>query len=189
MIADQVKGTYDITGGNYVSYIQAQQRREANLDIFAEASVMGPATQGIYTMPDSKVTNLADLKGKTVAINAPKNILYLLAASMMAEQGINPSSVKFANVPFPEMATALASGAIDAALLPEPFASDAEEAQGAVPLVGPGPGRDHEPSRSRATWSPSSGPRSTRARWPRSTGRWSRASSSRTTTGPTSSRR
>ena len=135
MIADQVKGTYDITGGNYVSYIQAQQSGQANLDIFAEGSVMEPGTQGIYTMPDSKITSLAGLKGKTVAINAPKNILYLMAASMMAEKGINPTSVKFVNVPFPEMATELTSGAIDAALLPEPFASQAEESYGAVPLV------------------------------------------------------
>jgi NitT/TauT family transport system substrate-binding protein len=135
VIADQVKGTYDITGGNYVSYIQAQQSGQANLDIVAEGSVMEPGTQGIYTMPDSKITSLASLKGKTVAINAPKNILYLMAASMMAEKGINPTSVKFVNVPFPQMATELASGAINAALLPEPFASQAEESYGAVPLV------------------------------------------------------
>jgi NitT/TauT family transport system substrate-binding protein len=135
VIADQVKGTYDITGGNYVSYIQAQQSGAANLDIFAEGSVMEPGTQGIYTMPDSKITSLAGLKGKTVAINAPRNILYLLAASMMAEKGINPRSVRFVDVPFPQMAAELKSGAIDAAVLPEPFASEAEQAYGAVPLV------------------------------------------------------
>jgi NitT/TauT family transport system substrate-binding protein len=135
VIADQVKGTYDITGGNYVSYIQAQQSGRANLDIFAEGSVMEQGTQGIYTMPDSRITSLASLKGKTVAINAPKNILYLLAASMMTEKGMNPRSVKFVNVPFPKMAAGLASGAIDAALLPEPFASQAEATYGAVPLV------------------------------------------------------
>jgi NitT/TauT family transport system substrate-binding protein len=37
-IANQVAGAYDITGGNYVSYIQAQQEHRANLDIFAEGS-------------------------------------------------------------------------------------------------------------------------------------------------------
>jgi NitT/TauT family transport system substrate-binding protein len=86
---------------NYVSYIQAQQSGAANLDIFAEGSVMEPGTQGIYTMPDSKITSLAGLKGKTVAINATKNVLYLLAASMMAAKGMNPTSVKFVNMPFP----------------------------------------------------------------------------------------
>ena len=136
VIAAQVRGQYDITGGNYVSYIKAQQTGRANLDIFAEASVMLPATQGIYTMPGSPIRTLADLKGKTVAINAPDNILYLLAASVLAEHGISPQSVHFVTkYPFPEMPSALARGAIDAAVLPEPFASISEQNLGAVPLV------------------------------------------------------
>jgi len=73
-IAGQAAGAYDITGGNYVSYIQAQQQGTADLDIFAEGSVMGAGTQGIYTMPSSPVTTLAALQGQTVAINAPNNI-------------------------------------------------------------------------------------------------------------------
>jgi NitT/TauT family transport system substrate-binding protein len=134
-IANQVKGTYDITGGNYVSYIQAQQQGTANLDIFAEGSVMEPGTQGIYTLPSSRVTTLAGLKGQTVAINAPDNILFLLAASVLAEHGISPSSVHFASIPFQNMPAELSSNAVSAAVMPEPFASGAEEAQGGVPLV------------------------------------------------------
>ena len=135
VIAGQVKGQYDITGGNYVSYIQAQRSGEANLDIFAEGSVMESGAQGIYTMPNSPVKTLAGLKNHTIAINATKNILYLLAASVLAEHGVPPASVKFTNVAFPAMATALRSGAIAAAVLPEPFASGTEQAEGGVPLV------------------------------------------------------
>ena len=136
VIAAQLKGQYDITGGNYVSYIQWQQSGRANLDIFAEGSVMEPATQGIYVLPGSPIKTLADLRGKTVAINAPDNILYLLAASVLAEHGIQPSSVHFVTkYSFPQMPAALAAGKIDAAMLPEPFASVAEQADGAVPLV------------------------------------------------------
>jgi len=135
VIANQVKGVDDITGGNYVSYIQAQQSGEANLDIFAEGSVMEPGAQGIYTMPDSPVRTLAGLKNRTIAINAPKNILYLLASSVLAEHGISPASVKFASVPFPEMATELQSGAVSAAVMPEPFSSGLEQAEGGIPLV------------------------------------------------------
>jgi NitT/TauT family transport system substrate-binding protein len=135
VIAGQARGVYDITGGNYVSYIQAQQRGQANLYIFAEGSVMQPGAQGIYTMPDSKVRTLTDLKGKTIAINARQNILYLLAASVLAAHGMKPGSVRFTNVPFPDMPTALKNGTISAAVLPEPFASGAEEAEGAEPLV------------------------------------------------------
>ena len=134
-IADQVAGKYDITAGNYVSYIQAQQRGSANLDIFAEGSVMEPGNQGIYTMPSSPIKTLAELKNQTIAINAPKNILYLLAASVLAEHGISLGSVKFTSVPFPAMATELKSGAISAAVMPEPFASGTQQAEGGIPLV------------------------------------------------------
>jgi NitT/TauT family transport system substrate-binding protein len=135
VIAGQAKGTYDITGGNYVSYIQAQQQGEADLKIFAEGSVMEPGAQGIYTLPKSPIKDLADLQGHTVAINAPKNILYLLAASVLAEHGVSPSRVRFTNVAFPGMTGALKSGAVSAAVMPEPFASGGEEATGIVPLV------------------------------------------------------
>ena len=136
VISAQVKGQYDITGGNYVSYIQAQADGEANLDIFAEGSVMEPGDQGIYVMPDSPIKSLSDLRGRTVAINAPKNILYLLTASVLAEHGLSADSVKFVtNIPFPAMPAALAAGKIDAAVLPEPFASVAEQQDGAVSLV------------------------------------------------------
>jgi NitT/TauT family transport system substrate-binding protein len=133
-IAAQVAGAYDITGGNYVSYVQAQQH-EANLDIFAEGSVMEPGTQGIYTLPGSSITTLAGLEGQTVAINAPNNILYLLTASVLLEHGIAPQSVDFASIPFQEMPAELESAAVSAAVLPEPFASGVEEIQGGVPLA------------------------------------------------------
>jgi NitT/TauT family transport system substrate-binding protein len=136
VISGQVQGQYDITGGNYVSYIQAEAAGQANLDIFAEGSVMEPGTQGIYVMPDSPIKSLADLDNKTVAINAPKNILYLLTASVLAEHGLAVNTVKFVtDIPFPAMPAALKAGTIDAAVLPEPFASIAEQAYGAVPLV------------------------------------------------------
>jgi NitT/TauT family transport system substrate-binding protein len=134
-IASQVKGTYDITGGNYVSYIQAEQSGQAKLDIFAEGSVMEPGTQGIYTLPGSPVRTLADLRGQTVAINAQDNILFLLTASVLEEHGINPGSVHFASIPFQNMPAELGSDAVAAAVLPEPFASGDEEAQGGVPLA------------------------------------------------------
>jgi len=134
-IAGQVAGAYDITGGNYVSYIQAQRQGTADLDIFAEGSVMGSGTQGIYTMPSSPVTTLAALQGQTVAINAPNNILFLLTASVLTEHGVSPTSVHFASIPFTEMPAELQSGAVSAAVLPEPFASDTEESQGGVPLA------------------------------------------------------
>ena len=98
---------------------------------------MEPGAQGIYTMPDSPIKTLADLKGQTVAINAPKNILYLLAASVLAEHGISAGRrcTSWAKFRSPQMPAELKAGAVNAAVLPEPFASVAEQADGAVPLA------------------------------------------------------
>ena len=137
VIADQVSGEYDITGGNYISYIQAQQDHEADLDIFAEGSVLQPGAMGIYTMSGSPVKTLSDLEGRTVAINAPRNIMYLLAASVLSEHGIPPAAVRFvvAKNGFPAMPAELKAGAFDAAAFAEPFGSIAAEADGAVALA------------------------------------------------------
>ena len=78
-----------------MSYIQAEQSGRASLDILAEGSVLQPGAMGIYTMPGSPVRTLGELKGRTVAINAPRNIMYLLAASVLSEHGIAPAGVHF----------------------------------------------------------------------------------------------
>jgi NitT/TauT family transport system substrate-binding protein len=134
----------DISCGNYVSYLQAQENYDegkrsssasdamvaANLDIFAEGSVMGPNAQGLYVMPGSHIRSLADLRGKVIGVNAPGNILYLLTASVLADHGMRVSAARFAYYPLPEMAAMLKSGKVDAAVLPEPFASMAEQSMG-----------------------------------------------------------
>ena len=137
VIDQQIAGKYDITGGNYVSYIQHYVDDHQPLEIIAEGSVMQQGTQAIYTMPDSKIKTLSELKGHVLGINAPLNINYLLAASVLTENGINLTQVHFPTepIPFPAMAAELAAGKIDAAAMPEPFATSAEQQYGAVELA------------------------------------------------------
>jgi NitT/TauT family transport system substrate-binding protein len=137
VIDQQVAGQYDITGGNYVSYIQHYVQDHQPLEIIAEGSVMQAGTQAIYTMPNSKIKTLSQLKGQLVGINAPLNINYLLVASVLTENGIKVSSVRFPTepIPFPDMAAELAAGKIAAAAMPEPFATSAEQQYGAVELA------------------------------------------------------
>ena len=136
-IGEQLAGKFDITGGNYVSYIQHYVKDHQPLEIIAEGSVMQQGTQAIYTMPDSKIKTLSELKGHVLGINAPLNINYLLAASVLTQNGIKLNQVTFpsAPIPFPTMAAQLAAGKIDAAAMPEPFATSAEQKYGAVELA------------------------------------------------------
>jgi NitT/TauT family transport system substrate-binding protein len=137
VIDQQVAGKYDITGGNYVSYVQHYVQDHQPLQIIAEGSVMQQGSQAIYTMPESRIKTLAGLKGRLLGINAPGNINYLLAASVLTENGISPGAVKFPAqpIPFPQMAAELAAGKIAAAAMPEPFATAAEQKYGAVVLA------------------------------------------------------
>jgi NitT/TauT family transport system substrate-binding protein len=146
---DEPNDRIDISCGNYVSYIQAQENYDqgkrsasasdpmvaADLDIFAEGSVMEPGAQGLYVMPGSHITTLAGLEGKTIGVNAPGNILYLLAASVLTDDGLNVAGVHFAYYPLPEMSAMLKAGKIAAAMLPEPFATQAEVSIGATLLA------------------------------------------------------
>jgi NitT/TauT family transport system substrate-binding protein len=144
------KSELDIVGGGYISYVEAQHNWDmgqrpsassrgvlaANLDIFAEGALLAPGSGAIYTMPGSRIRTLADLKGKTVAINVPNNTLYLLVATVLAEHGIAPSDVHFVTkYSFPAMAGALKAGKVDAVVLPEPYASADEEMDGIVPVI------------------------------------------------------
>jgi len=76
---------------------------------------MKAGAQGLYVMPGSKIRDLDELKGRTIAVNAPRNILYLLAASALASNGIPPSQVRFVVPPggFPAMLAWLKAGRVD----------------------------------------------------------------------------
>jgi len=137
VINQQVAGKYDITGGNYVSYIQHYVRDHQQLQIISEGSVMQQGSQAIYTLPSSNIKDLAMLKGHLLGINAEHNINYLLAASVLTENGVKLATVQFPAqpIPFPTMAAQLAAGKIAAAAMPEPFATSAEQKYGAVKLA------------------------------------------------------
>jgi NitT/TauT family transport system substrate-binding protein len=136
VIDQQMKGQFDITAGNYVSYIQHETEDHQQLEIVSEGSIMEQGAQTVFTMPSSNIKSLSALQGHLVGVNAPNNIEYLLGASVLQENGINPSDVHFPKdpIPFPAMGQELQSGQISAAVLPEPFASEAEQQYGAVPL-------------------------------------------------------
>lgn len=137
VIDAQVQGKYDITVGNYVSYIEHVAFQHQALEIVSEGSIMQQGSQAIYTLPNSPIKTLAQLKGHVLGTNAPRNINYLLAASVLTEDGISPGSVHFTTQPiaFPNLVTALAKHQVDAASLPEPFATIAEETLGATALA------------------------------------------------------
>jgi NitT/TauT family transport system substrate-binding protein len=139
-VVEQMDGKQDITGGNYVSYIQEVAQQHEPLEVIAEASIMQPGSQMLFTPAGSAITSLIGLAGKTIAVNAPNNIDYLLDVSVLSENGISigADQVHFPGqpVPFSTMAQTLQTGGqFAAATMPEPFASLAEQDFGMQPLA------------------------------------------------------
>ncbi len=135
VIQQQLAGVYDVTSGAYPSYISADAESHDDFEIIAAGSIMQPHNQVIMIPAKSPIRDIQDLKGKTIAINAPGNILQLLVSAALRDNGMSFKEVHFVDIPFPEMAHALQSHQVDAASMPEPFVTGAEEAIGAQPLV------------------------------------------------------
>jgi NitT/TauT family transport system substrate-binding protein len=131
-----------IVAGNYVSFILAQiDHRYANkpidLRIIADGSQMQPGNQALYVMPGSKFKTVQDLQkyDARIGINTPKNIGQVLLGSLFKENGLSLNKVRPVYNAFPNLLPMLSKGQIDAAWLPEPFGTIAEQTLGAVQLA------------------------------------------------------
>ena len=69
-VTEQLKGQLDISGGNYVSYINEAALNHQPIEVVAEGSIMQQGAQTIFTMPNSKIKTLAQLKGHGGPITA-----------------------------------------------------------------------------------------------------------------------
>lgn len=134
-IAGQLSGKYDVTVGNYVSYVLQDALHHSGLCVLAAGSVMGPNSQVLVVPAGSPITSVSQLRGKAIGVNVLNNIGTLLLSSLLNDNGMSVSDVHFRPIEFPDMASALQKHEVDAAWLPEPFLTGAEETIGAQPLA------------------------------------------------------
>jgi NitT/TauT family transport system substrate-binding protein len=123
-IDGQLKGTYDITSADYVTYVDNVLLNKAPLRIIGESSFLQPNVLALLVKPGSPVQSVTQLEHKTVSVNAPNDIGTLLVDSLLNDNGVPLSSVKFNNnVAFPDVGADLSKGTVAAAFAPEPFIS------------------------------------------------------------------
>jgi len=130
VIPAMLHGSVDATGGGYVSYIAAAAAGIAKVRILAGGFALGPHVNEIIAPADGPVRTLADLKGKTIAINQVAAVGSDLIYTALAAYGITPSQVHLVAMPFPAMPAALAARKIDAAYETEPFVTEAVKKYG-----------------------------------------------------------
>ena len=120
-------GTVDITSGNYTSFIDVDASGVAHIEIVAAGDSCSPSALQVLALPKSKITSPAVLAGKTIAVNIDPDIQTLTINAILKADGVNPSSVKYVTIPFPDMGAALAAGRVDTIAETEPFITAAEE--------------------------------------------------------------
>jgi NitT/TauT family transport system substrate-binding protein len=121
-----VTGQAQFGFSNITSLLQAEARGVPLALVAPGPGATGdPAADfaAVIVKPDSPVQDAADLAGRTVAINSINNISDTVVREAVRQAGGDAESVKFAELPFPNMVAAVADGSVDAAFTVEPFAT------------------------------------------------------------------
>ena len=141
LVNGQEQGKYDITAGDYVTYIEdqlgAMNAPKVDLRIIAESSFLQPNVLTVLVKGGSPISLIGQLKNKVVSVNAPNDIGTLLIDSLLVAHGLTPRQVHYANVPFPAVAPTLTNPKtqVSAAFAPEPFVSLGEAGAGLQELA------------------------------------------------------
>ena len=82
----------------------------------------------------SAATKITDLPGKKIAVTTRQSLAEVSIRSVLKVNGVDAEQVSFIEMPYTDMGAALAANRVDAALLAEPFITQAAKEFGAVPL-------------------------------------------------------
>lgn len=86
-----------------------------------QSALPGQPLEYYYVRKDSGINSLADLKGKTFAVNLIKSSFHYTAIMALEKEGIKEDQLEWKLIPFGNQAQALEQGEVDVIGLMEPF--------------------------------------------------------------------
>ncbi|PRY33725.1 ABC transporter substrate-binding protein [Umezawaea tangerina] len=134
-----VKGDLDFSFGNWVSFFSAEAK-----DALKDVGGFKLVSDGYQAKPemflllgkkDGPVKGPKDLAGKTIGINAKRNIAELTAKATLEANNVDPNGVTFKEMKFGDMQAAVDNGSVDAAFMVEPFITSAQRSAGQVTVM------------------------------------------------------
>jgi NitT/TauT family transport system substrate-binding protein len=81
----------------------------------------------VMVKKNSSIRSPKDLAGKTVAVNTVKSLSDVTTSAALEKRGVDHRTVKYLEVPFPDMLSALDAGRVDAIYTVSPFKTLAEK--------------------------------------------------------------
>ena len=134
-----LSGDFQIGFSNTVSLLIAASK-DLPVTIISQG-VLGGKTEeeawaDLLVLKDGPIKEPKDLEGKTIAVNTLKNICEVTIRKSLSDMGVDDSTLKFTEVPFPDMNAALEAERVDGACVVEPFVSQgkAGKAKGIDPF-------------------------------------------------------
>jgi NitT/TauT family transport system substrate-binding protein len=114
-------GTLDMGSGNALSIAQAHERG-LNFVYVAPAGAYTSAvpTAACVVAKNSPVRTARDLNGKTIAVATLGSLGEIAFRAWLDQNGADMSTVKFVEMPYSSMDTAIVAGRVDAAAMEEP---------------------------------------------------------------------
>jgi NitT/TauT family transport system substrate-binding protein len=121
-----LSGDFQIGFSNTVSLLIAASK-DLPVTIISQG-VLGGKTEeeawaDLLVLKDGPIKEPKDLEGKTIAVNTLKNICEVTIRKSLSDMGVDDSTLKWTEVPFPDMNAALEAERVDGACVVEPFVS------------------------------------------------------------------
>ena len=134
-----LSGDFQIGFSNTISLLIAASK-DLPVTIISQG-VLGGKTEeeawaDLLVLKDGPIKEPKDLEGKTIAVNTLKNICEVTIRKSLSDMGVDDSTLKWTEVPFPDMNAALEAERVDGACVVEPFVSQgkAGKAKGIDPF-------------------------------------------------------
>ena len=121
-----LSGDFQIGFSNNISLLIASSKG-LPVQVISQGVLAGTdkkdAWADLLVLKNSSIKTGKDLEGKTIAVNTLKNICEVTIKASLEKQGVDVNTLKFIEVPFPDMNAALDAKRVDGACVVEPFVS------------------------------------------------------------------
>ena len=124
IVPSLVSGQYQFGFSNTTSLLLASSKGLPLKVVSAGVASTGKVGKdfGAVIVPGSSpIKSAADLAGKKIAVNTLNNINTTTINRVVADAGGDPSTIKYVELAFPDIAAAVAKGDVDAGQVVEPF--------------------------------------------------------------------
>ncbi|SDS48639.1 ABC transporter substrate-binding protein [Bradyrhizobium canariense] len=120
-VAGIVSKSVELSTPTPTTFLQAVDNGVDLVIVAATHTYPTPNKVGLLVSTTGDITAAKDLVGKKVGINGIGGMQFVLLQEWLIKHGVNPKSITFVEISFPQMADALQAKQVDAVTISEPF--------------------------------------------------------------------